>query len=76
MKARREKKYSEMQKSVKEEKISPFISPRKTKSRLSNQVQYGSTARGSESRSTVGIKSHFKIQTNGRDLDEMKRRIP
>ena len=51
---------SEMQKSVREGKISPFISPRKIKSRPLDYVQYESTARGSETRSTVGIKSLSK----------------
>ena len=51
---------SEMQKSVKERKISPFISPRKFKSRSLDYVQYESTARGSEARMMVAIKSLFK----------------
>ena len=65
-----------MQKNEKDEKVSPFIGPRKIKSRPLDYVQYKSTARGSKTRLTVGIKSLSKIQTNGRDLDEVKRRIP
>ena len=49
-----------MQKSVKEGKISPFIGPRKIKSRSLDYVQYESMARGSKTRLTVGIKSLFK----------------
>ena len=47
-------------KKKKKGKISPFISPRKIKSRPLDYVQYGSTASGSETRSIVGIKSLFQ----------------
>ena len=51
---------SERQKSKKKGKILPFISPRRIKSRPLDQVQYTSIAGGSETRSTVGIKSLFR----------------
>ena len=50
----------EMQKNGEEGKVSHFTGPRKIKSRPLDYVQYESTARGSETRSTVGIKSFFK----------------
>ena len=52
---------SEWQKNEREGKISPFISPRKIKSRPLDHVQYESMAGGSETRSMVEIKSLFKI---------------
>ena len=57
---RGDEKYGERKKSVKEGKISPFINPRRIKSEPLDYVYYESTARGSETRSTVGIKSLFK----------------
>ena len=51
---------SERQKSEKEGKILPFISPRRIKSRPLDHVQYTSTVGGSETRSTVGIKGLFR----------------
>ena len=50
----------EMRKNEKEGKVSPFIGPRKIKYRPLDYVQYESMARGSETRSTVRIKSLFK----------------
>ena len=67
---------NEMQKSEKERKISPFISPRRIKSRPLDHVQYASTVGGSETRSTVGIKGFFRIRTNNRNLEKGKHRIP
>ena len=65
-----------MQKNEKEGKVSPFIGPRKIKSKLLDYVQYKLTARGSEKDRLLGLKAFSKIQTNGRDMDEVKRRIP
>ena len=50
----------ERQKSEKEGTTLPFISLRRIKSRLLAHVQYTSMARGSDIRSTVGIKGLFK----------------
>ena len=50
----------ERQKSEKDGKFSPFISPTKIKSKSLDYVQYESTARGLETRSTVGIRSLFR----------------
>ena len=57
----------ERQKSENEGKISHFISPRKIKSRPLDYGQYESMARGSEARSTVGIRSLFR-NSNQRSL--------
>ena len=48
------------EKNESEGKMSPFISPRRIKSRPLDHVQYKSTAEDSETRSTVGIKGLFK----------------
>ena len=51
---------SERKKSEKEGKTLPFISPRRIKSKPLDHVQYTSTAGGSETRSTAGIRGLFK----------------
>ena len=56
----REKINDERQKSEKEGKISPFISPGRIKSRPLDRAQHTSMARGSKTRSTVGIKGLFR----------------
>ena len=50
----------EIRKNEKEGKVSPFIGPRKIKSRSLDYVQYELTTRGLETRLIVGIKTLFK----------------